>query len=246
MSIRPSDEYDHFAGPSSAWSETWEFRGTSADLDLGVVAAVVRRPSVARMSYWAAVIGRSRPTIALVEHDIAAPRIGLEIRGSGIWADHMCESPHEHWSLGLEAFALALDDPLDLVTTTRGLPVPLGFDLEWEAASAPVELPSAADDGYLGVGVIRGEVLIGETTVEIDGPGHRVHRWGTGSAFPAWWATGDHAGPGDPPWTLTELCRAFVADTLGTVTEVRLGEVLDDDGLGTPAWTSSHHAELPC
>ena len=46
------------------------------------------------------------PARLVVETDLALPRrFGeLELRGSGVWADHICEDPLVHWSYGLEAF----------------------------------------------------------------------------------------------------------------------------------------------
>ena len=38
------------------------------------------------------------------------PRQGLEIRADGLWAELMCETPGEHWTFGLEAFGVRLDD----------------------------------------------------------------------------------------------------------------------------------------
>ena len=242
MTIGPEDELDHFVGPTSAWTETWEFRLAIEDLSLAVVATVVRRPTEGRMSYWAAVLGRSRPSVALVEHDIDAPRVGLELRASGLWADHICEEPHRRWTLGLEAFALALDDPADLITTGRGLPVPLGFDLEWETPADPWPIQSDVDTGYVAEGTAHGEVLIGETTLAVDGIGHRLHRWGTGPSFPAWWSTAGTGQAGAPRRQLDPVAEVFVADSLDVVTRVSVGTSSDDGGSGAPVWASTHMA----
>lgn len=242
MVLRPSDELDHLAGPSSAWSETWEFRATTPDAALAVMVAVVRRPAVGQMSYSAAVLGRSRPTIAMVDHDIAAPRVGLELRATSLWADHVCEDPHQRWSLGLEAFALALDEPWDLIATGRGLPVPLGFDLEWETPDPPIPIESPVDMGYLAAGEAHGEVLVGDQALTLEGPGHRLHRWGNGATFGEWWAAGHTAGTGRAPWALAELSTAYVIDTFDVVTKVSIGRVLADDGPEGPGWRSGHLA----
>jgi hypothetical protein len=242
VTFGPSDELDHFVGPTSAWTETWEFRAATVDLSLAVVAAVVRRPAEGQLSYWAAVLGRSRPTVALVEHEIDAPRVGLELRASGLWADHVCEEPHRRWSLGLEAFALALDDPLDLVSTGRGLPLALGFDLEWETPEAPAPIDSGLDSGYVAHGTARGDVQVGDAALTFDGPGHRLHRWGTGPAFPSWWCVPRGSGAGPIPCAIEPAARAYVTDTLDQVTEVVVGHVLVDDGPVAPAWSSAHMA----
>ena len=70
-------------------------------------------------------------------------------RANGLWLSLVCETPGEHWTIGLEAFALAVDDPDD----ERGDLVPLGLDLEWEAP-----------------GSVYGEVLIGDERIELDEP----------------------------------------------------------------------------
>jgi hypothetical protein len=242
VSFEAADEFDHFVGPTSAWTETWEFRASTEDLSVAVVASVVRRPAEGQLSYLSAVLGRSRPTVAVLEHEIDAPRVGLELRASGIWADHVCEEPHRRWSLGLEAFALALDDPADLVTTGRGLPVPLGFDLEWETPGGPSQIESAVDDGYLAEGVTHGEILVGDSTIVFDGIGHRLHRWGTGSAFPSWWCAPGDGGAGPPAAELDAAAEVHVIDRLGVVSRVVLGHALTDHGPVSPAWASAHMA----
>ena len=64
------------------------------------------------------------------------PRSGLaEIRASGLWADAIEEERGQRWTIGLEAFALAVDDPDDTV----GRRVPIGFDLEWERSGPDLD-----------------------------------------------------------------------------------------------------------
>lgn len=85
----------------------------------------------------------------VVREDAAPPPVDGTIRHHGLWLSLVCETPGEHWSVGLEAFALAVDDPDD----ERGDLVPLGFDLEWEAP-----------------GRVHGELLIGHDVLELDEP----------------------------------------------------------------------------
>ena len=86
----------------------------------------------------------------VVRDDEAPALVDGTIRAHGLWLSLVCETPGEHWSVGLEAFALAVDDPED----DRGDLVPLGLDLEWEAP-----------------GRVHGELLVGDAIVELDGPG---------------------------------------------------------------------------
>jgi hypothetical protein len=84
--------------------------------------------------------------------DIPRPRHDrLEFRGDGIWTECIEETRGEHWSFGLEAFGLRVDDPADDVGTR----LPVGYDIEW-----------ATPD------LVHGELLIGrDVRVAVDGRG---------------------------------------------------------------------------
>jgi hypothetical protein len=213
-----ADERPHAPGPTSAWSETWEWRLTVDDASLAVVAVLVRRPFESRMSYICAVLGRGRDTVAVVEHEIALPRReSLELRASGIWADHVCEAPFSHWSLGLEAFGLTVDDPDDALGAGRGIRTPVGLDVEWEDASPPRTLTTA--DGYLATGRAHGEVLVGVEHHDVVGTGHRLHRWGTGPRLTPWTGSAGRAIDGLDASTGLVVGRAAADDATGAVTD---------------------------
>jgi hypothetical protein len=67
---------------------------------------------------------------------------------------------------------LLVDDGADEV----GERIPVGLDLEWEVTEGDVI--DATDSGYAQAGTMRGEVLIGDARIEVEGPAHRDHRWG--------------------------------------------------------------------
>lgn len=115
----------------------------------------------------------SDPLVVVREDDIALPRslASWGVRAEGLWADMNCETPFEHWSYGLEAFGLALDDRTD----ERGDPIALGFDLEWEA-TGPVE---GGEGSYSRPGIVHGEILVGTSAIAFDGRGVRRHHWGS-------------------------------------------------------------------
>lgn len=110
-----------------------------------------------RQSFWAGVVGMGgHPLVAL--RDDALPRYrGLDVRTDGLWVSLTCETPGEHWSVGMEAFAVGYDDPDDALGHERGDIVALGFDLEWER------------EGDLWR--VHGLVLVDEARVEIDATG---------------------------------------------------------------------------
>jgi len=68
----------------------------------------------------------------------------------GLWTEMTCETPDEHWSFGLEAFGLRVDDP----TETIGERIAVGYDLEWETPD-----------------VVHGELLLGRATITVDATG---------------------------------------------------------------------------
>lgn len=112
----------------------------------------------------ATVVRAGHDLVVLSEPDAPRPRAGsMEIRASGLWADAIEEEPGDRWTIGLEAFALAVDDPDDQV----GLRVPLGFDLEWERTGADVDGRTPAH--------VHGEVLVAADEIDLDAEG--------------WWAT---------------------------------------------------------
>jgi hypothetical protein len=76
------------------------------------------------------------------------------VRAEGLWAELLCETPGEHWSIGLEAFGVRFDDEAEAATSDRGERIALGFDLEWEIPDRVV-----------------GEVLVGRARYELTGRG---------------------------------------------------------------------------
>lgn len=98
--------------------------------------------------------------VVLREPDAPLPRAGSrEIRASGLWADAIEEEQGQRWTIGLEAFALAVDHPDDAV----GRRVPIGFDLEWER--------SGPDAGGQTPALVHGEVLIEADALDLEAVG---------------------------------------------------------------------------
>ena len=180
----PADEHAHPGVAPAGWEESWSFDFVTADERLAGFARLALHPVEGRAWWWAAVVGHGRPYVLAKEHDIVPPKPpSLEIRASGLWAEIICEEPFEHLSVGLEAFALAFDDPTDAYGAERGQPVPLGFDLGWEALSPPAALArgttgTAAAAGYGQDCAVHGEVLVGRERLRLAGTGRRTHAWG--------------------------------------------------------------------
>jgi len=99
------------SGPDirAAW-----FDFAAADASFGGSMRLARDITGGRAVYWACIVGDGRPLVTVRDDDVPLPRgTVLEVRTSGLWSVIHTETPGAHWSVGLEAFALSLDDPND-------------------------------------------------------------------------------------------------------------------------------------
>ena len=177
--VDPRHERRH-APPNDrpGWQERWwlDFAGPA-----GSPAGYVRlsyHPTEGVAWYWATVVAEGRPLVAVRAHDVRIPRVGTEIRTDGVWASLVCEDPLEHWSVGLESFGAAFEDPLEAWGRERGDVVPFGLDLEWEGTEPARSASAPGTAGYGQWCEVHGEVLVGDERLGVDAVGHREHLWG--------------------------------------------------------------------
>lgn len=181
----PADEARHDPGPEPLWGESWyldffdEGRGVGGYVRLGLY------PNLGRAWYWGCVVGPDRQLVTVIDHEVPVPRRpSLEVRTEGLWADYTVETPLDHVTVGLEAFAVGVDDPTEVYGDLRGDRVPLGFDLEWETDGGSYAYPGVSR--YEVPCRVHGEVLVGQERIELDGWGQRDHSWGVRD----WWSMG--------------------------------------------------------
>jgi hypothetical protein len=237
------DEGPHPAGDDPLWAESWSFEFFDEAGSVGGHVRLGLHPAAATAWYWAYLVGPGRPVVAVRDHDVPLPRSrGLEVRAEGLWSMLTCETPDEHWSIGLEAFAVALDDPAEAYAGERGDRVPLGFDLEWEGTH-----PVRRDDGrssYRQACEVHGDVLVGDERIGLDGWGWRDHCWGHQDwwAGPWWWAAGRLAdatvleaqsGPAGQSGPCGSLARPGAATE--TLSSVAVDATMDERGLPVSA-----------
>jgi hypothetical protein len=194
--VDPGDERRHAAPPGArSWCETFTWELDAGPTDPAVTIRLVLHGD--RAWYLAAVVRPDGPLTVVTDLDVPRPSspASLEIRTSGLWADHNVETPLAHVSVGLEAFGVALDDPADALTDGFGVRTPVGFDLEWEDDRPPVAglrganaVAGLAGDRYEAPGRAHGEILLGSEAFLVDGAGSREHAWGTVDwCVPGWW-----------------------------------------------------------
>lgn len=180
------DERAHPPGFDELWAESWyvDFAGVG---DLGGFVSLCIYPNL-KVAWWWTHLLTPGGLVAVRDHEVAPPRGGLEVRAEGLWGEMVCETPLEHWSLGLEAFGVRYDDPAEAWGAEWGERVAVGLDLEWETLGEPVEQslpgpPGAPEGGYLQPGSVVGEILLGDGRIPFDGTGLRARRWGRAD----WW-----------------------------------------------------------
>lgn len=180
-----SDEGGHDPGGDTDphWSESYYLdffdptKGVAGYVRLGLVR------NQNRAWFWACLVGPDRPLVTVVDHDVPLPKgESREVRAEGLWADYTVTTPLEHAQVGLESFAVLLDDPADTYGDMRGERVPFGLDLDWETDGGTYAYPGVTR--YEVPCRVHGEVLVGDETIALDGWGQRDHSWGNRD----WWS----------------------------------------------------------
>lgn len=140
---------------------------------------VRRRLGAAR--FLAAVSMTGHDPIVVLDHELPAPTNRFELRAPGVWTELCCETPLDHWTVGLEAFGLVVPATEVVSPASRGDRVPLGLDLDLDTVAAP----EATTGGFAIEVRVHGEVLLAEGSFEVDGVGVRRRRWDGARPVPA-------------------------------------------------------------
>ena len=144
LTLSAADERAHPAG-GHGWWEAWQL--DAAGDDVGIAVRLACAPALGVAWWWTHLILPDRPGPVVVrDHEVPLPRVGLEVRADGLWGELVCETPFEHWTDGLEAFGVALDEPTESLRGEIGERVPVGFDLEWEIDRAAADVRTSDDE----------------------------------------------------------------------------------------------------
>jgi hypothetical protein len=183
----PQDEGRHAPADDQLWNESWYFDFAAPDGSIGGYVRLGLYPNLGVAWYWGYLVRDGEQLLAVKHHEARLPKGDvLEVREDGLWSQLHCETPNEHWTIGLEAFAVGLDDPAEAYADggERGDKVALGLDLEWEAVAEVYDYPGVSR--YEQSCLVTGEILVGNQAIAFDGWGQRDHSWGVRD----WWGTG--------------------------------------------------------
>jgi hypothetical protein len=165
-------DLDECVHPDSTYEE-FSFMFWSSDGAVGgYTSLVVAGRSV---TYSAALVRVGQPLLHVCDESLPPLRFldHLLVKGEGMWAEHICESPFEQWTVTNETFASALDDPDDAFGRAYGTPAPIAFDLEWYATAPPVEI----EGGYAQSGEVHALIELGDGSIDDVFHSERTHRW---------------------------------------------------------------------
>lgn len=189
--VTAGDESRHEPGPGVLWHEAFAL-DFSRDDGTGGSVRLDLYPNQGIAWYWAHVVTPERGPVAVRDHEVPMPRGDAFLaRADSLWSDLVCETPMEHWSIGLEAFGVRLDAPGDAYRGEMGERLPVGLDLEWEAYTPACSRAEPGDPSgvqYAQAGIVHGEVLLGAERIAFEGRGERTHEWGERD----WWTSGWH------------------------------------------------------
>lgn len=176
MTAAAHDERPHRPTDDPDWVESWLLDVVHHDGSYAMSIEFMLWPQHQRVAFLVSLVQPEHDLISLVELDAPAPKSpSLEVRAPGLWTDIGIQTPLDHMTVDIEAFAVALDDPNQVFHGAYGIRTALGCELEWET-SGNIERPSS--QSYEIPCIVHGELLLDEQTIEIDGWGWRSHRWG--------------------------------------------------------------------
>ena len=156
-------------------AQWWQFDAYSTRDDLGVWVEF-GWDRKRRSGWYIGIVTAARgPVVLVVDHDVPLTTLSpsLEFRAEGLWAQHVCETALDHWTVGLEAFGVTLDAPEDAAGDQWGARTAVGLDLEWEATAGP----APDETGFTQLCGVSGEVLIDDRVIDFDGRGSRSRGW---------------------------------------------------------------------
>ncbi len=183
--VDPSDEQRHPPGPEQLWNESYYLDFVADDGRIAGYARIGLYPNLGVTWWTTMLVGEDRPVVSSVAYDLpVAGGSGLIIDAGGVAMSGVVDHPLEAMSLRGTAPGRRLDRPEDVYRGSRGTPTTVALDLTWTTDGAPYHYDLTTR--YEVPCLVRGEIVIGDERLTVDGQGQRDHSWGERD----WWAFG--------------------------------------------------------
>ena len=166
MHVTEADDRDR---PSDDDVDIIDVEFVATDLSLAGLLRLDLRRAAGATRFLASILRPGVDPVTVFDHDLPLASRALEFRSSGVWVEFCCEEPLDHWTVGLEAFGLAIPEGELVTPESFGDRVPLGLDLDLDTAAAP-----DGDARSFSIDIrVHGEVLIADQSYEIEATGTR-------------------------------------------------------------------------
>lgn len=166
MHVTEDDDRDR---PAEIGRDLIEVDFVAGDGSLGGWLRLDVRPDLDTTWFLAAVLVAGEDPVVVIDGELPLPRKAFEFRAPGVWTEFCCETPLDHWTVGLEAFGLRVDPAETVSPATFGDRVPVGLDLDLDTTGAP-----DGDGAAFSIEIrVHGEVLLDERSWELEATGVR-------------------------------------------------------------------------
>jgi len=183
--VDPSDEQRHAPGPELLWNESYYLDFVADDGRIAGYARIGLYPNLGVTWWTTMLVGAGRPVVSSVAYDLpVAGGTGLVIDAAGVAMRGAVVDPLVTMTLRGTAPGRTLGRPEDVYSGMAGTPTTVEFDLAWSTDGVPYHYDLTTR--YEVPCLVRGEVVVGDERIAVDGQGQRDHSWGERD----WWAFG--------------------------------------------------------
>lgn len=181
----PADEDRHPVqvdeGPF--WGESWYLDWADADGAAGGYVRLGLYPNQGVAWWWIALVGRDRPTILTVEHEMPCPdgMDALSVHTDDVEYELTTLEPYRRFRVAGRATGVVLPDAPEAYHGLRGERVSVELDLVWESRAEVFPYPITTR--YELSAWVTGTVTVDGVTTTVDCEGQRDHSWGVRD----WW-----------------------------------------------------------
>jgi hypothetical protein len=187
-----ADEGRHPAGTEELWGESWYLDWAAPDASAGGYVRLGLYPNLGRSWWWIALVGRDRPLVLVVDHELPCPEGDAALAPSAgtTRVELSVPDPWKRFRVVSEAAGVELTDPARAFHGLVGPEVPVRLDLEWVSRSEA--FPYAMTTRYEISSWVTGTITVGDDTMVVDCAGQRDHSWGVRDwwQFPWNWTSG--------------------------------------------------------